>query len=407
MSFEKVGTLVIGGGQAGLAASAHLGKCGVPHLVVERERIAESWRTRRWDSLVANGPAWHDRFPELSFDDIDPDSFATKDRIVSYFEEFAAVKELPIRCGVSVDALVRAEDGNGFIAHTSQGAIQADNVIVATGPFQKAAVPPLIPDDAGVVQIHSDKYKNPQSLPEGAVLVVGAGSSGAQIAEELMLAGRQVYLAVGPHNRPPRRYRDRDFVWWLGALGKWDVKTCDPGTEHVTIAVSGAHGGNTVDFRDYAKRGIVLVGKATGYQDGVVQFADDLAHNIAMGDADYLGTLDEADAYIEREGLDFPEEPDARAIGPDPECVTAPVRELSLSAANITSVVWATGFKLDMDWIDLPVFDELGRPAHDRGVSAVPGFHFLGLAWLSRRASPFIWGVWHDAAHLAQHIAAR
>jgi putative flavoprotein involved in K+ transport len=407
MTVENVDTLIVGAGQAGLAASEHLTNNNVSHLIVERNRIAERWRSERWDSLVANGPAWHDRFPSMTFADIDPDSFASRNKIVDYFVAFAEKIAAPVRCGVEVKSLSKAADGSGFRAETSQGVIEAKNVIVATGPFQKPIIPPLLPADTGIVQIHSAAYRNPAQLPAGGVLVVGAGSSGVQIADELASAGRSVYLAVGPHNRPPRSYRGRDFVWWLGALGLWDVKTNDPALEHVTIAVSGAHGGHTVDFRDLAAKGITLVGRAEAYQDGIMRFAPDLAKNIAAGDADYLSVLDSADAYIAREGLDFPEEPEARIIGAAPQCAVDPVLELDLAKAGITSIVWATGYKLDFGWLNLDAFDEKGRPAHQNGVSKVPGLYFLGLAWLSRRASPFIWGAWHDAKYVAEQIAAR
>jgi putative flavoprotein involved in K+ transport len=239
------------------------------------------------------------------------------------------------------------------------------------------------------------------------VLVVGAGSSGVQIADELARAGRRVYLAVGPHNRPPRRYRGRDFVWWLGALGEWDTKVVAPGTEHVTIAVSGARGGHTVDFRELASRGVTLLGTAGAYADGAIEILPNLAKHLAAGDANYLSVLKAADAYVAEQGLDFPAEPEAHVIGPDPECVTQPVLRLNLADAGITSIIWATGYAMDFSWLQVEAFDDKGRPAHERGVSIVPGLHFLGLAWLSRRASPFIWGVWHDAKYLAGRIAAR
>ena len=387
--------------------SAHLRKHGRPHLVLERHRIAERWRSERWDSLVANGPAWHDRFPDLTFDGIDPGSFAHRDRIVSYFETFAQQISAPVRCGVEVTSVERKADGSGYRAETSEGVIEATNVLAATGPFQRPIIPTVVPPEAGIMQIHSNAYRNPGQLPEGAVLVVGAGSSGAQIADELVRAGKPVYLSVGPHDRPPRAYRGKDFVWWLGALGQWDAKTREPGMEHVTIAVSGAHGGHTVDFRRLAASGITLVGRAQVFNNGAMQFAPDLARNIAMGDANYLSVLDAADAHIARNGFDFPEEPEARNLEPDPACVTDPILEMNLKDAGITSIIWATGFALDFSWLKVGSFDHKGTPLHDRGVSDVPGLYFLGLAWLSRRASPFIWGVWHDAAYLAGHIAAR
>lgn len=403
MAVEKVEALVIGAGQAGVAMSEHLARCGIPHLVVERHRIAERWRTGRWDSLVANGPAWHDRFPGLEFAG-DPEAFAGKDTVADYFEAYARKIAAPIRCGVEVRAVRRNAAGAGFRIETSGGVIEANYVIAATGPFQRPVMPALVPDNAGIAQIHSVDYRNPGQLPEGAVLVVGAGSSGAQIADELMRAGRRVYLSVAAHGRPPRRYRGRDFVWWLGVLNKWDAEAA-PDTEHVTIAVSGAYGGNTVDFRRLAAAGMTLVGRAQGFHDGVMTFAPDLAANLAKGDADYLAVLDEADAYVARNGLDFPPEPEARLIGPDPACATDPIRSLDLAQTGITSIVWATGYALDFGWLKVDALDDKGRPRHQRGVCAEPGIYFLGLPWQARRGSAFIWGVWHDASHVADHIA--
>jgi putative flavoprotein involved in K+ transport len=209
---------------------------------------------------------------------------------------------------------------------------------------------------------------------------------------------------VGPHDRPPRSYRGRDFCWWLGVLGKWDAVAPPLGAEHVTIAVSGARGGHTVDFRALAASGITLVGRAREFAAGVMRFAPDLGENIANGDANYLSLLDEADAHVARNGLDLPEEPEARVLGPDPDAVTNPILELDLEAAGITSIVWATGFAVDYSWLHIDAFDERGRPVQQRGVSTEPGIYFLGLPWQSRRGSSFIWGVWHDAKYLADQI---
>ena len=407
MAIEKVDTLVVGGGQAGLAMSEHLSSCGVPHLVLERHRIAERWRSERWDSLVANGPAWHDRFPGMDFSDIDPDAFATKEQVADYLVAYADRISAPIRCGVEVTDLQRNVGRPGFRAETSDGVIEASSVVSATGPFQRPIIPAVVPEDAGITQIHSNAYRNPDRLPEGAVLVVGAGSSGTQIADELRRAGKRVYLSVGPHDRPPRSYRGRDFCWWLGVLGKWDVAAVEPGTAHVTISVSGAHGGRTVDFRRLAAQGMTLVGMTQSFDDGVMRFAPDLADNLALGDANYLSMLDEADDYVARNGLALPDEPEARNIDPDPHCVTDPVLQLNLAEAGVTSIVWATGFALDFSWLRVDAFDEEGRPKHQRGISVEPGIYFLGLPWLSRRASSFIWGVWHDAKYLADHISSQ
>jgi len=406
MSIEQVEVevVVVGGGQAGIALSEHLSNAGVPHVILERGRIAEKWRSGRWDSLVANGPAWHDRFPGLEFDAA-PDAFVPKEQVADYFEAYAKKIAAPVRCGVDV-TLVRKNDGRpGFTVHTSGGVLDARFVVAATGPFQRPVIPPIIPGSAGVEQLHSAAYRNPGQLPAGNVLVVGAGSSGVQIAAELQESGRRVYLAVGPHDRPPRRYRGRDNVWWLGVLGKWEMPTPPLGAEHVTIAVSGAKGGHTVDFRDLAAQGIILAGQAASFSGGTVRFKPDLRDNIADGDANYLSLLDEADAYIARNGLDLPEEPAARVLGPYPDCVTSPLRELHLASAGVTSVIWATGYATDFGWLQVDAFDANGRPRHKRGVSSEPGVYFLGLAWLSRRASSFIWGVWDDARYIADQIS--
>lgn len=405
MSIEKIETLVIGAGQAGVAMSEHLSNNDVPHLVLERHRIAERWRSERWDSLVANGPAWHDRFPGMEFPDDDPDAFPSKGRVADYFAAYAEKIAAPIRCGVEVIEVQRNNGRPGFRVETSEGIIEATYVVAATGPFQYPVIPPVIPEDAAVTQIHSNAYRNPEQLSEGAVLVVGAGSSGTQIADELLASGKQVYLSVGPHDRPPRHYRGRDFVWWLGVLGKWDSEPEVLNTAHVTIAVSGANGGHTVDFRRLAARGMELVGMTSSFKDGVLEFASDLKDNIAEGDANYLSLLDEADAYVARNDIDLPEEPDARIIDPDPDCVTHPIRELDLANAGITTVIWATGFTADFSWLKVDAFDDEGRPKHQRGVSAERGVYFLGLPWLSQRGSSFIWGVWHDAKHVADHIS--
>jgi Predicted flavoprotein involved in K+ transport len=401
---ESVDTVVVGGGQAGIAMSEHLGQQGIDHVVLERGRIAERWRSRRWDSLVANGPAWHDRFPNRTFAG-DGEAFPGKEAVADYFVDYVRQLDAPVREGVEVTRVSRIEGSRLFRVETSAGVIEARNVVAATGPFQKPLIPAMVPAGAGFNQLHSADYRNPGQLPPGAVLVVGAGSSGVQIADELMQSGRKVFLSVGPHGRPPRAYRGRDYCWWLGVLGKWDLDTPAPGTEHVTIAVSGAEGGKTIEFRALAHRGMTLLGRANGFADGVMSFAPDLRANLVAGDENYFSVLDEADAWALANGVDLPEEPGARALPADPLCVTDPILTLDLAAAGVTTILWATGYGFDFNWLQVDTFDEKGRPLHSRGVSRVPGVYFVGLPWQSRRGSSFIWGVWHDARFIADQIA--
>lgn len=403
---ERINTVIVGGGQAGVAASEHLTKSGIQHVVLERGRIAERWRTERWDSLVANGPAWHDRFPGMNFSETGPNSFPPKAEVADYFEAYAKMVGSPVRCGVEVIGVKRLPGTRNLLVETSKGLIEAENVIAATGPFQCPSIPPIVPEESGVAQIHSSAYRNPAQLPDGGVVVVGSGASGSQIALELMEAGRTVYLSVGKHQRPPRAYRGRDFSWWLGVLGKWDITTAGPDTAHVTIAVSGANGGETIDFRRLAQRGTILVGSTRSYNHGKLTFDPDLRENVEEGNASYLGMLDEAEAYAVAFGLDLPRaDPDLRTISPATAYELDPILELDLKAAGVKTILWATGFTSDYGWLELDIFDKRGRPQHQRGVSPEPGVYFLGLPWQSNRGSSFIWGVWHDAKYIADHIA--
>ncbi|MEP5758450.1 MAG: NAD(P)/FAD-dependent oxidoreductase [Litoreibacter sp.] len=405
MSVEKIDTLVVGAGQAGIALCEHLGAQGVPYLVLEKSRIAEAWRTSRWDALVTNGPVWHDRFPNLEFKGNAPDEFVPKDRVADYIEEYAMMVNAPIRKGVEVIKAERLPGRAGFRVETSDGLIEATRIVSATGAFQHPVIPPIVPHYVDVVQMHSADYRNPDQLAQGAVLVVGAGSSGAQIADELNRAGRKVYLSVGPHDRPPRRYRGRDFVWWLGVLGLWDLAALEPGTEHVTISVSGAYGGRTMDFRRLGNEGVTLLGLTDKYAEGTLTFAADLKANVAAGDANYLDLLDAADAYVTQMGLDLPLELEARKMFPSPASLSDPITGLDLVDEGITTIIWATGYKQDFNWLKVDAFDERGAPIHQRGVSKEAGVYFLGLPWQSRRGSTFLWGVWHDAKFIADQIA--
>jgi putative flavoprotein involved in K+ transport len=402
---EKVNTIVVGAGQAGISMSEHLSNLGISHLVLEKGRVAESWRTARWDSLRANGPAWHDRLPSRKIESVPQDVFTPKDKLVEYLVDYAEQNKAPIRTGVSVLSVKKLPKKHGYHVVTSGGEYEAINVVAATGAFQVPVVPRIVPEDAPVQQIHSVQYRNPGQLPEGAVLVVGAGASGGQIAEELVSAGRKVYHSIGRHIRPPRFYRDREGAYWTGVLGRWDTVNRDTKARNIALAISGVHTKMPIDYRALAAKGAVLVGRTASYADGKLSFANDLADNIAFGNKSYLDTLDVIDRYIENNGLDLPEYPDARTLLPETEYEKNPILELDLAAAGITSIIWASGFKRDYSWLQVDTFEEDGTPIHEMGVGKEPGIYFLGLPFQTRRRSSFLFGVWYDAKYVADYIA--
>jgi putative flavoprotein involved in K+ transport len=403
MPAERVETLVIGGGQAGLAMSHHLKRRGLAHLVLERGRIGERWRSERWDGLKFQFPNWSVRLPDFPQDD--PEGFADLSAIADFIDSYAAFVAPPIRCGVNVTKL--SQDGAGFIAETSDGAIAARNVVVATGPYQRPILPDLLRDEPELFQVHASRYLTPEQLPEGAVLVVGAGASGAQIAEELLRAGRRIFLSVGQTSRLPRRYRGHDLTWWFEQLGVFDRTPEERGPLRVYPAITGAYGGHTIDYRRLAAEGITLLGRVAAARDRVLGIGPGLGKSLAEADLYYAAFLDMADEHARKHGLDLPEEPAARTELPDPLCVTEPVRRLDLRAEGINAVIWATGYGVDFGWIDVAAFDAAGHPLQRRGISAVDGLYFLGLQWMSRMASSFMSGVGDDAAALADHIAWR
>jgi len=404
MSAETVETLIIGGGQAGLTMSHMLSRRRRPHLVVERGRIAERWRSERWDGLRFQFPNWSVRLPDCPFRLSDRDAFATSNDIVDYIESYASQIGAPVRCGVEVTALRLDNEGKLFVALTPTGTIAAANVVIATGPYQRPAMPDLSSRDCDLFQVHASAYKRPDQLPAGAVLVVGSGASGGQIAEELVRAGRRVYLSVGRHKRVPRRYRGHDLIWWLETMRLDQMAIEQRGPDATLPLISGAYGGHTIDLREFAAQGVTLLGRLQALKDGVLQFADDLGQSLDYGDAAYDDFLERVDRFVENRGLMVSADPEARARRKGPPEVTTPVRQLNVRSSNLGSIVWATGYQFDYSWINLPVLDADGRPKHDQGVGAVRGIYFLGLPWLSKMSSSFLSGVADDAVRLADHI---
>ena len=396
---------VIGGGQAGLAMSWHLQALGVEHVVFERERVGHEWRERRWDSFCLVTPNWQCRLPGFAYDGDEPDGFMAGPQVVAWLERYAASFGPPLRVGVDVQRL-RRTPGGVFELATSDGVWTADQVVVATGPYHRPAVPRLAERlGAGIVQVHSAQYRNPQQLPSGDVLVVGTGQSGCQIAEDLHLAGRPVHLAVGGAPRAARRYRGRDTLAWLDAMGHYDRGVHEFGdADEVRLRanhyMTGRDGGRDIDLRRFATEGMRLYGRLRSIDRGRIAFADDLAANLDHADAVAEGIKDAIDAYIARSGIEAPAEARYRPVWhPD----GAPGE---LAAETIAAVVWATGFHRDHRWIEVPVFDGRGYPTHERGVTSCPGLYFLGLPWQHTWGSGRFAGVARDAEHLARQITA-
>ena len=401
---ERTGTLIIGGGQAGLAMSHMLSQRRCPHLLVERGRIGQRWRTERWDGLRFQFPNWSVKLPDFPFRHSYANGFATSYEIVDYLDAYAELINPPILCGVTVTAVRRDEGERGYVAETSAGVIRADNIVVATGPYQRPLTPGFLARNCDLFQVHASAYKKPNQLPAGAVLVVGSGASGAQIAEELMRAGRQVYLSVGRHKRMPRRYRGRDLIWWLSEMGLDQTPVEARGPDVTLPLITGAYGGHTIDFREFAVQGITLLGRLRSACDRFLYFAEDLGDRLGYGDAAYSAFLDRVDTYVADKKMRLATEPGARARLADPPCVAEPLLKLDMRGTGLTSVVWATGYTFDFGWIDLPVLSPRGEPIHKHGVASLPGVYFLGLPWLCKMNSSFLSGVGEDAARLAEHI---
>lgn len=403
MTIERIDTVIIGGGQSGLTMSHALTRLGQPHVVLERHRIAERWRTERWDSLRFQFPNWAMRLPDFVYAGDDPDAYAPRDDVVRFIEAYAGFIHAPMRTGIEVRALRQAPDG--FRLDLDEAVIEARNVVIATGPYQRPVIPAAASGLGEVFQVSASAYRNPAILPPGGVLVVGAGASGCQIAEELLRVGRPVFLSVGLHRRIPRRFRGKDIIWWIAKLGLDDKVADENASRQAPLLISGACGGRTVDLRRYAAEGMVLLGRLLAARNGVVSLAGDLAEMLAKGDESVAGFIRTANAYVAKIGLALPEEPDPGAPFPEPP---PPAETLDLRAAGVGTVIWATGYRYDFDWVDLDVFHPAaGFPLHRRGVTAVPGAYFLGLPLLHKTKSSFLSGVGEDADYLAARIAAR
>jgi putative flavoprotein involved in K+ transport len=404
---KHIETVIVGGGQAGLAVSYYLSQRNRPHIVLEQaERAGNVWRNHRWDSFTLNTPNWQSTLPGAEIPGSSPDSFLSRDEIVAYFENYVSRFQLPVRHGVQVQAVRPKPSGRGYVVETSAGRFDASNVVVATGLYQKPKMPPVSVDlPREIKQIHSDEYRNPQSLPEGAVLVVGSGQSGAQIAEELYQSGRRVYLSVSLAGRVPRRYRGKDVNWWHEHMGDYERTVNQLPSPKAKFAskpmISGKDGGHTLNLHQFARDGVTLLGRLQGVRDHNILLAQDLKANLARADQFEADLAKKIDEFIAKGRIDAPEE--ALPVLADGYGVRE-IPELNLVAANITTVIWATGYSFDFSLVQLPIFDGDGYPIQKRGVTDHPGLYFVGLPWLHNARSGLLFGLAQDAGHIASTI---
>ncbi|NBC96154.1 MAG: NAD(P)-binding domain-containing protein [Deinococcus-Thermus bacterium] len=405
---ERIDTVVIGGGQAGLCASHELQRTGREHVVLERGRVGERWRRASWDSFHLVTPSWTVRLPGVTPPG-DPDGFLHRDQLIGLLERFARRVDPPLREGVEVER-VTAGHGTPFRVETSGGTIEADRVIVAAGTFQRAKLPDAAHQlPAGPAQVHARDYHRPDDLPDGPVLVVGSGQSGTQIADELRRAGRPVALSVSRAGRIPRRYRGRDAFAWADLLGMFDrtVDQLDDPDERFAPnpAVSGRDGGREMNLHAFARDGIRLLGRFRGADRGRAVFADDLHERLRAVDQGVAELKAGVDRLIEARGLDAPAASDEPPL--DHGFRQDPPTELELDADGIAAVVWATGYTWSFDWIDAPVRDRFGYPVQRRGISEIPGLAFVGLHWMHTLGSGLLFGVAADAEHVVNALEAQ
>jgi putative flavoprotein involved in K+ transport len=400
-------TVIVGGGQAGLGVSYFLRQNGNKHIVFEQERIGESWLSQRWDSFQLNTPNARNVLPGLHYDEPGADGFWRTDKLVDYFQRYVHRFQLPVRTGVTVLSVERDEEKEGFVVKMrtdgqAEASIVSRSVVVASGiqripkfPSMRSKLP------ADIVQLHTSEYRNPASLPPGAVVVVGGGQSGCQITEDLLAAGRTVYLCTSKVGRVPRRYRGRDIVEWWVDTKFWDITYDSLPDKSISLASQ-----PQISLQYLASRGTVILGRLLDVQSGILILSDDAAAYVHFADEFSQRVKNDIDAYLQRMNITPPPLEDDPADIPDVEakCVS-PLQQLNLRGANVSTLIWATGFTGDFSWIHLPVFDDQNKPIHNRGVSAERGLYFVGFPWLNSRKSGILYGIAEDAQYIANAIS--
>lgn len=406
---EAIDVVVVGAGQAGLVVSYLLAQARIHQQVLERGSIGESWRSQRWDSFHLNTPNWSNGLAGMDFPSEVPDGFSHRDRLTEYFEDYARSFDLPIRQNTNVVSLDKSPKG-GYVLRTETDTIHAAVVVLASGSMSKPRVPAMAQRLSGdLTALSSGTYRNPEALPDGAVVVVGSGQSGCQIAEDLLSAGRKVYICASRVGRVPRVYRGRDIFDWWRDMRFFEAKIDeleDPSMEHAAQPqVSGTNGGHTISLQSLANDGATLLGRVQNVDGHILELGSNLQECIDFADEKSRAFKTAIDDYVERNGID------AVPPLPDPGEPALPelnrfgdMETLDLRKAGVASVIWCTGFDADWSWVNLDVFDDHGRPRHRAGITESSGLYVIGFPWLSKRKSGILYGVSEDAAHIVLHI---
>jgi putative flavoprotein involved in K+ transport len=410
-------TVIVGAGQAGIGVSYFLQQNDRKHIVFEQGRIGESWLSQRWDSFKLNTPNFINVLPGFHYDGSEPDGFWQAGELVHHFQRYVEHFQLPVRTGVAVVSVEQSEDEEHFIIRTKttgqrEEPVMSRSVVIASGSQQTPKLPVTrsrLPDD--IVQLHTAGYRNPAALPPGAIVVVGSGQSGCQITEDLLSAGRTVYLCTSKVGRAPRRYRGRDTLEWWIDMGIFDATFASLEDKAVSRAaqpqISGlGRYGHTVSLQYLARHGAVILGRLLDIQGSHLILNDAAAAHVHFADDFSQRVKDGIDDYLARAGMAVPPSEADPADVPDPraECAS-PLRRLNLREAKVSTVIWTTGFTADFSWIHLPVLDGEGVPVHQRGISPVRGLYFIGFPWLNSRKSGLILGIQEDARHIGDAIA--
>ncbi len=410
-------TVIVGAGQAGLGVSYFLQRAGRQHVVFERGRIGESWLAQRWGSFQLNTPNFMNVLPGLHYAGPETDGFWRRDELVHYFQGYVEHFHLPVRTGVTVVSIERAADEQRFIVKTKANGqreefVTSRSVVIASGSLQTPKFPATrsrLPHD--IAQLHSADYRSATALPPGAIVIVGSGQSGCQIAEDLLSAGRTVYICTSKVGRAPRRYRGRDLLEWWVDMKHLDVTFASLKDKAVSRAaqpqISGlGRYGHTVSLQQLARQGAVILGRLLDVEASTLVLSDEATAHVRYADEFSQQLKSGVDSYLAQAGITPPPLEDDPADVPDPqaECVS-PLRQLNLREAQVSTIIWATGFTADFSWIHLPILDAEAKPIHQRGISPVPGVYFIGFPWLSSRKSGIIYGIEEDAHYIADAIA--